>query len=338
MKILQKENLLSDCIDRKFVESSDTSDWEVFTDSGYQPTISSNKTIPYTIYNLILSNGMFLDCADNHIVFLEDFSEIFVKDLLPGNLVHTENGLVSVLSVCNTGVDENMYDLSVDSEDHRFYTNGVLSHNTTTAGALLLWYLVFNKDYTIAILANKASQSREILSRIKLMYEYLPNWMQHGIKKWNEGDIHLDNGSKAFSAATSPSAIRGKSCNFLYLDEFAHVDNNKAEAFFTSSYPTISSGTDTKILITSTPNGYNLFWKFWDGAVKGTNGFVYERAEYWEKPGNNDDWAKEQKAILGEIKYNQEILCVAGNTKVVIKDTRSDLVESMSIESLYNIL
>lgn len=307
MKILQKKNLLQDSIDRKFIESHDVSEWEVLTDVGFRPIISSNKTTPYTIFKLILSDGKFLDCADTHIVFLEDYSEVFVKDLTVGDIIHTADGLVSVFSISETDVQENMYDLSVDSEDHRFYTNGILSHNTTTASGVLLHYLIFNKNYSIGILANKAPQSREILSRVQLMYEYLPNWMQHGIKTWNKGDIELDNGSKAFTAATSASAIRGKSVNCLYLDEFAHVDNNKSADFFTSSYPTVSSGKTTKIIITSTPKGYNLFWQFWDGANKGTNGFVPYEAHYSEKPGNDEKWAKEQLAILGEKMYQQEV-------------------------------
>ena len=117
---------------------------------------------------------------------------------------------------------------------------------TTTIAALLLWYVLFNDNYSIAILANKDRQSREILSRIQLMFEHLPKWLQQGVVQWNKGNIELENGSKVLAAATSSSAVRGGSFNLIFLDEFAHVQRNLADAFFASTYPTISSGKTTK--------------------------------------------------------------------------------------------
>ncbi len=145
---------------------------------------------------------------------------------------------------------------------------------TTTAAAYILWYTVFQADKTVAILANKATTSREILSRYQSMYEALPLWMQQGIKVWNKGDVELENGSKVFTAATTASGIRGKSVNMLYIDEAAIIPNQVAEAFFTSIFPVISAGQTTKILITSTPLGYNHFWKFWNDAEQKINDFV----------------------------------------------------------------
>jgi len=204
---------------------------------------------------------------------------------------------------------------------------------TQSSAAMLLHHLIFNKNYTIAILANKASQSREIMSRLQLMYEYLPPWLQHGIKAWNKGDIELENGSKAFSSATSASAIRGKSVNMLYLDEFSHVDPNKAEDFFVSSYPTVSSGKTTKIIMTSTPNGYNLFWKFWDGAVKGTNGFVPVKADWFENPNRDDQWLNEQRKVLGEVKFSQEVLIsFLGSSNTLVNGTFLSRISTMSPE------
>jgi hypothetical protein len=141
------------------------------------------------------------------------------------------------------------------------------------------------------------------------MYEHLPMWMQQGVKTWNKGNVELENGSKVFTAATTASGIRGKSVNWLYIDEAAIIPNNIAEQFFASVYPTISSGTTTKILLTSTPLGYNHFWKFWNEAEKGKNGFVHHFIPYWEIPGRDDAWAEEQLRMLGELKFNQEVLC-----------------------------
>jgi hypothetical protein len=180
---------------------------------------------------------------------------------------------------------------------------------TTTAAGYVLWYTIFNDNKNVAILANKASTSREILSRYQLMYENLPLWMQQGVKTWNKGDVELENGSKVFTAATTMSGIRSKSVNLLYIDEAAIIPNQIAEAFFTSIYPTISAGKSTKILITSTPLGYNHFWKFWNDAEQGHNDFVPLFIPYWEIPGRDEKWANEQRRQLGDLKYNQEVLC-----------------------------
>lgn len=178
-----------------------------------------------------------------------------------------------------------------------------------TVAAFILWYTLFEKNKTVAILANKAPAAREILYRYQLMYENLPLWLQQGIKTWNKGDVELENGSIVFTAATSASGIRGKSVNLLYVDETAIIPNNIAEDFFTSVYPVVSAGETTKIVLTSTPLGYNHFWKFWNDALQGLNGFFPFEVKYFEHPNRNEYWAAEQKKLLGEIKFNQEVLC-----------------------------
>ena len=180
---------------------------------------------------------------------------------------------------------------------------------TITSAACILHYTIFNSNKTVAILANKSTAAREVLSRYQIMYENLPLWMQQGIKTWNKGDVELENGSKVFTSATSTSGIRGKSVNWLYIDEAAIIPNNVAEEFFTSTYPTIMAGETTKVLLTSTPLGYNHFWKYWNDATEGRNGFVALQIPYWKIPGRDTKWADDQKAILGELKFNQEVLC-----------------------------
>ena len=146
---------------------------------------------------------------------------------------------------------------------------------TITSAACILWYTLFQESKTVAILANKGSAAREVLDRYQIMYEHLPMWMQQGVRTWNKGNVELENGSKVFTAATTASGIRGKSVNWLYIDEAAIIPNNVAEEFFASVYPTISAGTTTKILLTSTPLGYNHFWKFWNEAEQNKNGFIH---------------------------------------------------------------
>lgn len=180
---------------------------------------------------------------------------------------------------------------------------------TTTSAAYILWYTLFQESKTVAILANKASAAREVLYRYQIMYENLPIWLQQGVSTWNKGDIALENGSIVFTAATSRAGIRGKSVNLLYVDETAIIPNNLAEEFFTSVYPTISAGETTKILLSSTPLGYNHFWKFWNDAQNGRNGFVPLFIPYWEIPGRDEKWAEEQRKLLGDLRFNQEVLC-----------------------------
>lgn len=179
---------------------------------------------------------------------------------------------------------------------------------TMTTAGYLLWYSVFNSNKNIAIMANKAKTSREILSRYQGMFEHLPIWMQQGVVSWNRGDVELENGSKVFTGATTKDGIRGQSCNILYIDECAIIPNNIAEEFFAAVYPVISAGNTTKVLITSTPKGYNHFWKIWTEAEQKQNGFVPVRAEYWQHPERDKAWADEQLRTLGEIKFNQEVL------------------------------
>ena len=194
---------------------------------------------------------------------------------------------------------------------------------TITSAACILHYSIFNSNKTIAILANKSTAAREVLNRYQIMYENLPLWMQQGIKTWNKGDVELENGSKVFTSATSTSGIRGKSVNWLYIDEAAIIPNNVAEEFFTSTYPTIMAGETTKVLLTSTPLGYNHFWKFWNDATEGRNGFVPLQIEYWKIPGRDQKWAEEQKAVLGELKFNQEVLCtfLGSSNTLIAPDT-----------------
>lgn len=180
------------------------------------------------------------------------------------------------------------------------------SGKTTVVAAILLWYFLFNEYWDIAILANKETQAIEILERIKLSYEQLPFWLQQGIVKWNEKHIEAENGSTIFAAATSSSAIRGRSINILMLDEFAHVDAGTQSDFFTSVFPTISSGKKTKAIITSTPNGLEMFYKIWSDSEKGRNQFKRIDSHWSEKPGRDQKWKQEQLEIMSEDKFEQE--------------------------------
>lgn len=194
------------------------------------------------------------------------------------------------------------------------------SGKTTVVAGILLWYILFNKDFNIGILAHKHSQSREILSRLQLAYEWIPSWMQQGIVEWNKGSVELENGSKVVTAATTGSALRGGSYNLIYLDEFAFIPSNMQEEFFRSVYPTISSGTTSKIVITSTPNGMNYFYKIWAESEEGKN--EYERIEinWWDTPGRDEKWKQQTIKNTSELQFQQEFECeFLGSSNTLIK-------------------
>lgn len=180
---------------------------------------------------------------------------------------------------------------------------------TTTVAAYLLWKILFNEEYSIAILANKDRQAREILGRIQLMFEHLPKWLQMGVTEWNKGNIKLENGSEILASATSSSAIRGTSQNMVYLDEFAFVPTNIQDEFFASVYPTISSGQSSKVLITSTPNGMNMFYRIWTESEEGRNAYARVDVHWSQIPGRDEAWKEETISNTSEEQFRQEYEC-----------------------------
>lgn len=190
---------------------------------------------------------------------------------------------------------------------------------TTTTAAYFLWLVLFHADKGVAIMANKAAVAREILSRIQFSYEQLPMWLQQGVKEWNKGSIELENNSFIITAATSANATRGFSCSLTYIDETAFIPPGIAEEFFASVFPTISSGKETKIFLSSTPKGLNHFHKFWVEALSGENGFVPIAAEWHENPDRDEVWLEDQRKNLGELKFRQEVLCdFLGSSKTLV--------------------
>jgi len=177
---------------------------------------------------------------------------------------------------------------------------------TTTTVGFMLWSVLFQDDYSIAILANKGSLAREILGRIQYAYEYLPLWLQQGIITWNKGNIELENKSKISAFATSASGVRGGSYNLIFLDEFAFVPKNMADEFFTSTYPVISSGKTTKVIIVSTPYGLNHFYKMWVDATEGRSTYKPLEVHWSQVPGRDAAWKEETIRNTSEEQFRQE--------------------------------
>ena len=177
---------------------------------------------------------------------------------------------------------------------------------TTTTVAYMLWATIFTDTQNCAVLANKGSLARDILSKYQLAYENLPMWLQQGVLTWNKGNVELENGSKIIAASTSSSAIRGGSFNIVFLDEFAFVPNNIAEEFFNSVYPVISSGKKTKIIIVSTPNGMNLFYKLWMDSLNKKNNYTNFEIHWSMVPGRDEKWKEETIRNTSERQFKQE--------------------------------
>ena len=180
---------------------------------------------------------------------------------------------------------------------------------STTVIAYLMHYALFNDNVNIGILANKAPTARELLGRLQLAYENLPTWLQQGIIAWNKGSMELENGSKILASSTSASAVRGMSFNIIFLDEFAFIPNHIAEQFFSSVYPTISSGKSTKVIIISTPNGMNMFYKLWHDAELGRNEYVTTEVHWSQVPGRDERWKEQTIANTSLRQFTQEFEC-----------------------------
>lgn len=190
---------------------------------------------------------------------------------------------------------------------------------TTTSVAYLLHYILFNESVNVAVLANKSAMAREILGRLQLAFEYLPRFLQQGVKEWNKGSIELANGSRIMADSTSGSSIRGRSFNIVFLDEFAFVPNNIAEAFFMSTYPTISSGSTTKVIIVSTPNGLNLFYRMWEDAIKQRSEYKPIEIHWSMVPGRDEAWKEQTIRNTSADQFRQEFECeFIGSTNTLI--------------------
>lgn len=220
------------------------------------------------------------------------------------------------------------------------------SGKSITVAAYLVWYAIFNKRKNAIILAHQKAMSVEQLSRIKAIIQEIPLWMQQPVIKWNESSIAFGNGTRISASATQTKSVRGFTVNFLYLDEFAFVEPHIANAFISSVFPTISSMTTAKVVITSTPNGLNHFHQMWSEAIaKLKSGIPLDDKDFrtleiaWNVvPGRNDEWKKKEIEKIGKIRFSQEYECVGYDEFVTIRDVETGKIQSVKIGDLYGIL
>ena len=251
----------------------------------------------------------YLKCAEDPIYFIRTYIKI----------VSLDEGVIPF----------KMYDFQESMVDkfhkHRFNIAKLprQSGKSTIVTAYLLWYVLFNDNVNVAILANKAPTAREMLGRLQLSYENLPRWLQQGILGWNKGSLELENGSKILASSTSASAVRGMSFNIIFLDEFAFVPNHIAEQFFASVYPTISSGKKTKVIIISTPHGMNQYYKLWHDAERGANNYITTEVHWSQVPGRDAKWKQQTIENTSEAQFRVEFDCeFLGSVDTLISPTK----------------
>lgn len=330
--------MLNPSIIRKFVEVISLKNWQVLSENDtWNDIVSINKTIPYTEWYIEFSDNSILKCADNHILITSIGEEVFAKNARDCIFVNKDNELITVKYIYPMFKTVHMYDLSLaENTNHLYYTNNVLSHNSTTYCIFLLWYLIFNSEKKVLIAANKKATSLDILSKVSLAFEMLPNWIKPGLLEYNKGKMKFGNLSEIVAEATSSDAARGTSCNILVLDEFAFAE--QSEKFWASVYPIISSDINGKVIIVSTPNGVgNLYQKIWDKAntngPDNDEGWKPIRVDWWEVPGRDEKWKQQQIASLGsEQIFLQEFGCV------FISSTWKKLISDEMIMKLRQIL
>ena len=233
----------------------------------------------------------YLKCSEDPCYFIEKYTQIISLDegLVPFILRGYQENLINFYN-------ENRFNVVLASRQ---------SGKSITSCAYLLWFLLFKPEVTVAVLANKGAIAREMIARIVTMLESVPFFLQPGVKILNKGNIEFGNDSKVVAAATSSSSIRGLSINLLYLDEFAFVED--AETFYTATYPVVTSGKDSKVIITSTANGVgNMFHKIYESAVHGNSEYKSFTINWYDVPGRDEEWKKQTIANTSEAQFEQE--------------------------------
>ena len=231
-------------------------------------------------------------CKNDIVYFCKEYVKI----------VHVDDGLI----------DFGMYDFQEDLinniNDNR-YSISLCSRQvgkSITTVAWMLHFILFNEYKRVGVIANKGSTAKKILGKLKLAYENLPHWMQSGVVEWNKNSIELENGCIIEASSTSGDAARGDSLAALFIDEAAFIDDTLWEEFYTSVYPTISSGKKTKIILVSTANGMNHYHKLWNDAIKGKSTFSPFEVNWKSVPGRDEDWRDETIANTSPDKFAQE--------------------------------
>lgn len=212
------------------------------------------------------------------------------------------------------------------------FTKMILSNNRVIAkwprqsgksqllSVYIVWYAIFNSDKFVGIASNKQSSATDFLHRVKLTYEELPTFLKPGVVEYNKTSLELDNGTRIQSSATTKDTFRGRTINFLVLDEFAHLNPNVADGFWASNYHALLASMESKVVVISTPKGmFSLFWQLYTDAENNRNTFKHMHVDYTRVPGRNENWKQEQLKNMTAADWKQEQECeFLGSTSTVI--------------------
>lgn len=301
---LNEEDVTKKLIDTISINANDN---KVKTDTDDAGITHIHKTQPYHVYKITTRMGNFLEGADNHILFDENMNEIFIKDLNVNSFIQTDKGIDEIVKIEKSKYKVSMFDISLDDSNHRYYSNGILSHNTITSSIFIAWYLCFHYDRNVLVIANKMATTTEIVDKIKTVIKNVPFFLKPGSLSLGATGMKFDNGVKLYSQATTKSAALGFTIHLLYADEFAHIPENIIEPFYRSIYPTLSSSQVSRIIISSTPCGMNMFYNLYANALKKKNEYTAIRVDWWEVPGRDEKWKEREIGNLGsEELFNQE--------------------------------
>ena len=236
-------------------------------------------------------------CKDNILHFAENFFYI----------INLDRGRETIdLHSCQKRVLRKM-------RDNRFFI--LLASRqigkSTMMTIYILWQACFMDDQRILLVANKEATAIEIFQRVRMAFEELPIWLKPGVKEYGKTSMTLDNGSRIGITTTTGTAARGQSVNCLVIDEMAFIESHLVEEFWKSVFPIITSSKKSKVFVCSTANGTdNLFYKLYDGAEKGENGWAYDMIKWNEVPGRDEKWATNTRQALGSLEaWLQEFEC-----------------------------
>ena len=325
---------LSDTVERKFIDTIDVDEYEIWTDEGWKDLTQIHKTIEYEEWEISTESNKSLVCADTHILFDEHMNEIFTKDCIPNETyIITEDGKELVTSVKNINQSSNMFDVTV-SDIHRFYANGILSHNSATIVAYVLWETIFHPDIAVGFASYRGDASKDLIVRFKYAYENLPDFLKPIVTSYNVHDIAFDNKSSVISQTTTENTFRGKSLSIIFLDELAFVKPKVAREFWKSLLPSLTAGAglkkgrDLKLIITSTPNGSeNKFAELWFKADQNESDFHAMRVYNEEVKGRDEAFKQNMLQTMSQDEYDQEYGCM-------FISTSGTLIHSRFLEAL----
>lgn len=348
-------------VNKKIIDTIELPDnLMVESDSGLVRASHIHLTQPYKHYEIELSSGKTISCADNHIVFKSNLEEVLVKDLKIGDLLFTNMGEDMVISIKKTKKKTSMGDLTIDHPNHRYYTNGILSHNTITSAIFMIHTILFSNDKNIMIVANKGDTTIEIVDKIKSIYSLLPFFLKPGVKIWNQKSLTFDSGCRVKTSARTKTPAIGFTIDVLYLDEFAHIPSNIIGPYYTAAFPTVSAIKNSKIIITSTPNGMNLFHDILENAERPPgdpkkNNYKATRVYWYQVPGRfvtyirlndhklydnkmtkeevfeiaKDKWGEDTKVEMRwDVDIQKDVIDIHNNDKCKDKDIKDFIFEN----------